>query len=71
MTPLRVTPIDLDEANAYVATHHRHHKPVPGCKFCLAVSSGEQVHGVAIVGRPVGRGFDDGWRAAGRADLLV
>ena len=35
---LRITPINLDEANAFVSVHHRHHKPVPGAKFCIAVS---------------------------------
>jgi len=57
---LRVTPINLDEANAFVALHHRHHKPVPGAKFSVAVSDGEQVRGVAIVGRPVARMSDNG-----------
>jgi hypothetical protein len=32
-----------------------------GCKFCVAVSSGDKVVGVAIVGRPVARFLDDGW----------
>lgn len=58
---LAITPINLDEANAFVATHHRHHKPVPGAKFSVAVSEGETVRGVAIVGRPVARMADDGW----------
>ena len=58
---LMITPINLDEANAFVAAHHRHHKPVPGAKFCVAVSCGDQVRGVAIVGRPVSRILDDGW----------
>lgn len=57
---MMVTPINLDEANAFVAVHHRHHKPVPGAKFCIAVSEGEQVRGVAIVGRPVARMSDNG-----------
>jgi len=57
---LCVTPINLDEANAYVATLHRHHKPVPGAKFCIAVSEGDIVRGVAIVGRPVARMLDNG-----------
>jgi hypothetical protein len=57
---LRVTPINLDEANAFVAKHHRHHKPVPGAKFCIAASEGEKVVGVAIVGRPVARMSDNG-----------
>ena len=61
MSKLAVTPINLDEANAFVAEHHRHHKPVPGAKFCVAVSEEDVVRGVAIVGRPVARHLDDGW----------
>ena len=58
---LAVTPINLDEANAFVEQHHRHHKPVPGAKFCVAVSKDDEVRGEAIVGRPVSRHIDDGW----------
>ncbi len=58
---LTLTPINLDEANAFVAKHHRHHKPVPGAKFCVAVSEGDTVRGVAIVGRPVARMSDNGF----------
>jgi hypothetical protein len=59
---LIVVPITFKEANAYVAQHHRHHKPMPGCKFTLAVADkDEAIRGVAIVGRPVARMSDDGW----------
>lgn len=58
---LYLTPINLDEANAFVILHHRHHSSVPGAKFSLAVSEGETVRGVAIVGRPVARKLDNGW----------
>jgi hypothetical protein len=58
---LQIVPINLDEANAFVAQHHRHHKPVVGHKFSIAAAEGETVRGVAIVGRPVARGNDDGW----------
>jgi len=59
---LEVTPINLEQANAFVALLHRHHKPVPGAKFALAVADDERkVRGVAIVGRPVARHLDDGW----------
>jgi hypothetical protein len=34
---------------------------VPGCKFCIGCSDGQQIVGVAIVGRPVARWRDDGW----------
>jgi len=60
MATMRVTPINLDEANAFVAIHHRHHRPVPGAKFSIAVSEGTKVLGVAIVGRPVARMSDNG-----------
>lgn len=58
---LRIIPMTLDEANAFVATHHRHHQPVVGHKFSIGIAKGAVVHGVVIVGRPVARGNDDGW----------
>jgi len=52
----------LEQANAFVAEHHRHHDPVPGCKFCIAVvDESNAVRGVAIIGRPIARMSDDGW----------
>jgi hypothetical protein len=57
---LAILPCDLAEANAFVLRHHRHHKPVVGHKFSLAVSDGETIRGVAIVGRPVARMLQDG-----------
>jgi hypothetical protein len=58
---LQLTPITLAEANAFVELHHRHHKPVPGAKFSIAVSEDGIVRGVVIVGRPVARMADNGW----------
>jgi hypothetical protein len=58
---MEITPIDFSEANAYVEKYHRHHKPMIGCKFCIAVSESSEVVGVAIVGRPVSRHLDNGW----------
>jgi hypothetical protein len=60
-TGLRIVPISLEEANEFVRLHHRHHDPVPGHKFSLAVSDGTKIVGVAIVGRPVARRLDNGW----------
>ena len=60
MTQLRIVPLGLDEANAFVRAYHRHHGPVVGHKFSLGVSDGEAIRGVAIVGRPVARSLDDG-----------
>lgn len=61
MVNLRLCPMTLDEANAFVEQHHRHHDPVPGAKFCIGIASDERIVGVAIVGRPVARILDDGW----------
>lgn len=58
---LRVVPISLAEANEFVRQNHRHHRPVPGCKFTVAVAEEGRIVGVAIVGRPVSRMLDDGW----------
>lgn len=55
--------IGLDEANAFVSQHHRHHKPVVGHLFSLGATLGDQIVGVAIVGRPVSRFRDDGLTA--------
>ncbi|MGK8887390.1 XF1762 family protein [Burkholderia gladioli] len=61
---LIIVPISLDEANAFVATHHRHHRPAVGHKFSIAAvdlaADEPRVCGVVIVGRPVARGNDDG-----------
>lgn len=65
---LTLVPIDLRTANMVVRTLHRHHQPVRGCKFLVGVVRGEgefpRVYiGAAIVGRPVGRGADNGFTA--------
>jgi hypothetical protein len=60
---LRVIPITLREANAFVRRLHRHHGPSRGCLFCVAVALGDRIVGVAIVGRPVSRMLQDGYTA--------
>jgi hypothetical protein len=57
---LEIVPVTFSEANEYVRRFHRHHKPVVGCKFCVACSDGINIVGVAIVGRPVARSLDNG-----------
>lgn len=58
---LLLVPIGLREANAFVDKVHRHHGPTRGHKFSVAVGSADGVlRGVAIAGRPVARGLDDG-----------
>jgi hypothetical protein len=59
---LYVVPCELDEANAFVKRHHRHHHPVIGHKFSIAVADElDVIRGVAIVGRPASRMLQDGW----------
>lgn len=57
---LTLTPVSLAEANAFVAEHHRHHKPTVGHKFSIGCAENGRLVGVAIVGRPVSRYLDDG-----------
>lgn len=57
---LEIVPCELSEANEFVRNFHRHHFPVVGHKFSLAAYDGSRIVGVAIVGRPVARFFDNG-----------
>src|SRR5208282_299435 len=57
---IEIVPCELSEANEFVRRHHRHHHPVVGHKFALACATNGEVHGVAIVGRPVARMLQDG-----------
>lgn len=59
-TTLALVPTTLADANAFIAQHHRHHQPVVGHKFSIALSDGEAIRGVVIVGRPVSRHLDNG-----------
>lgn len=53
---LKVVPCTLKQANKLVADLHRHHKPVVGHRFSLAVEDEFGIlHGACIVGRPVAR----------------
>lgn len=58
---LSIVPMTFAEANEFVGKFHRHHKRMPGVKFCVGVSDQEKVVGVAMVGRPVARMADDGF----------
>lgn len=52
-------PIELNEANLIVANFHRHSKPVRGHKWSVGCSDGEELAGVAIVGRTTARALHD------------
>jgi hypothetical protein len=57
---LHLVPVSFSEAAGFVAMWHRHNVPPIGHKFSLGVADGDKLVGVAIVGRPVARHFDDG-----------
>lgn len=64
MSGLRLKPITLKEANSFTALHHRHHKPVRGCKFVIGAVKGDEdgcKRAVLIAGRPSARNLDDGY----------
>jgi len=60
---LNLQPITYRECCDFIRQHHRHHAPPQGYLFGVAVNDGKQVVGVATIGRPVARMFDDGWTA--------
>ena len=57
---LLIRPITLHDANAYVATYHRHNKPTTGHKWSIACWDDDRLCGVAIAGQPIARKLDDG-----------
>lgn len=58
---MKLHPISLREANAWVEENHRHHGPARGHKFSISVrDESDEIKGVAIAGRPVARMLDDG-----------
>lgn len=57
---LQLVPVTFTEAAQFVAMWHRHNVPPVGHKFSVGVADGDTLVGVAIVGRPVARHYDDG-----------
>lgn len=61
---LTIVPLTFRAGAEFVGRYHRHNKPPRGCKFVLGACDAEGVlRGVAMVGRPVARAFDDGLTA--------
>jgi hypothetical protein len=58
-----LVPVTLGEAHEFVRQHHRHHRPSRGGLFAVGCARGSVVCGVAVVGRPVARGLQDGFTA--------
>jgi hypothetical protein len=58
---LRIVPVRFEDACGFVATWHRHHQPPVGHRFSIGVATPDGVlRGVAMIGRPVARSYDDG-----------
>lgn len=57
---LKPCPLELKQANEFVARLHRHHDPVHRDKFRIGASLNGRLVGVIQVGRPVSRMLDDG-----------
>lgn len=60
MGKLQTVPLELKEANEFVAALHRHHDPVYRDKFRVGAQKNGKLVGVVQVGRPVSRNLDDG-----------
>jgi hypothetical protein len=62
---LKVIPMTLREANDFVAQYHRHNGRTSrnGGKFAIGVTTGDELVGVAIVGRPIARLLDNAYTA--------
>lgn len=61
---LKVVPISLKQAKAFVDERHRHHQAPQGHKFSIGVQDQDgKLRGVVVVGRPVSRHMDDGLTA--------
>jgi len=62
---LQPIPITLREANNFVEQFHRHSNRTTrdSGKFAIGATTGEEMVGIAIVGRPLARLLDDGYTA--------
>lgn len=58
---MRVVPVTFRQACAFVSRLHRHNKPPRGHKFSIGLMDGDNLVGVAMVGRPIARALDDGF----------
>lgn len=57
---VHIVPVTIREATAFVLNFHRHNEPPRGAIFAIGASDGAALVGVVMVGRPVGRGLQDG-----------
>ena len=60
---MTLRPITITAAKQLVGQWHRHNLPPQGGLFAVSVADGDEVVGVAIVGRPIARALNDGFTA--------
>lgn len=60
---LQPLPITITAAKQFISVYHRHNKPPQGALFALSAGFDGNIVGVAVVGRPVARHFDDKFTA--------
>lgn len=58
---LEIVPTTVRAASAFVAQHHRHHRPPRGAILAIAAAEAGKVVGVVMLGRPVARRLQDDW----------
>ena len=62
-SPIRLVPITISEAKAFVNDHHRTHPPPLSALFAAAAARDGKIIGVATVGRPIAKHRDGGYTA--------
>lgn len=60
MNVIETVPILLSEAKRFVGEHHRHNRPPVSGLFAVGLQVDGVLSAVAIAGRPVARGLQDG-----------
>lgn len=60
MSDLHLVPFSFAAARHFVDGWHRHNRAPQGHKFSIGLANGTILVGVAIVGRPIARPYDDG-----------
>lgn len=55
---MRIVPVSITEARAFVEKHHKHHHAPPGASFAVGVACLGRLVCVALVGRPISPELD-------------
>jgi hypothetical protein len=66
---IALCPVSIGEARTFISRHHRHHTAPQSGLFAVAIAveresnEDDGIVGVAVVGRPVARAYQDGYTA--------